>query len=446
MTGTGARSGATVGASTSSDSYLPANGNGGYRVEHYDLAVDYRPGSNRLSGRARLSVTATQSLSGFSLDLAAFRIGRVLVDGKRARYTHGAGKLRIRPERALRAGSPFTVEVHYVGPPRPVRTRQWGELGWDELTDGALVASQPIGAPSWFPCNDHVANKAGYRIAVTAPSPYRVVANGKLVSQTVGGSSTTWVYEQAAPLPSYLATVQIGHYAAVELTGGGVAQPAAVPARLSAAFRHDFARQPRMIAVFEEFFGLYPFGEYAVVVADDDLDVPVEAHGLSIFGANHVDGRRGSERLIAHELAHQWFGNSVGIADWRHIWLNEGFACYAEWLWSEASGGEPADVLAARWHRRLAGQPQDLVLADPGVDRIFDERVYKRGALTLHALRRSVGDAVFFAILRDWVATHRDGTVTTQDFLDLARSHSPHPIDPILTPWLRRPRLPPLVA
>lgn len=436
-------SAAVVGASTSSDSYLPGHGNGGYRIGHYDLGLDYRPGSNRLTGRARLSAVAEQSLSGFSLDLATFRITRVLVDGKRARYTHGQGKLRVRPDRPLRAGTPFTVEVHYVGTPRPIRTRDWGELGWDELTDGALVASQPNGAPSWFPCNDHIAEKATYLISVAAPSPYAVVANGKLVSRTVGGSMTTWVYEQPAPLPTYLATVQIGQYERIELTGGGVPQPAAVPARLLGAFGVDFARQPRMVATFEEYFGLYPFGEYSVVVVDDEMEVPVEAHGLSIFGANHVDGRRGFERLVAHELAHQWFGNSVGLADWRHIWLNEGFACYAEWLWSEASGGEPADALAARWHARLAALPQDLVLADPGASRIFDERVYKRGALTLHALRRTVGDTVFFDILRDWTATYRNGTVRTQDFVDLAGRHSPTPIDALLTAWLHHPALPP---
>jgi aminopeptidase N len=434
------------GADRSVDSYLPEHGNDGYRVARYELQLDYRPGSGRLSGRARITAVAGLApLSGFSLDLGDFRIDRVLVDSRRpARYTHRAGKLRIRPVRELPAGAAFTVEVHYVGTPRPVRTKHWGDLGWELLDEGALVTSQPVGAPSWFPCNDHPSDKASYRISVTAPSPYRVLANGVLESRTISASTTTWVYEQAAPMASYLATVQIGPYASVDHLGGDVPQPAAVPERLLGRFRHDFGRQPEMMALFEDRFGRYPFEEYAVVVVDEELEVPVEAQTLSVFGTNHLDGRRGFERLVAHELAHQWFGNSLTVADWRHIWLNEGFAKYAEWLWSEASGGPAARTLAARSHTRLALLRQDLRLADPGVRRLFDERVYERGAQTLHALRTSLGDAAFFALLRDWTASHRHGTVTSEAFTALAQRHAGRPLNALFRAWLYEPGLPPL--
>ena len=103
-----------------------------------------------------------------------------------------------------------------------------------------------------------------------------------------------------------------------------------------------------MMKLFVKLFGPYPLSTgYTVVVTDDDLEIPLEAQGISIFGANHCDGTRSSERLIAHELAHQWFGNSVTVRRWRDIWLHEGFACYAEWLWSEESGGRSADELGA---------------------------------------------------------------------------------------------------
>jgi aminopeptidase N len=317
----------------------------------------------------------------------------------------------------------------------------WGEIGWEQLTDGALVASQPIGAPSWFPCNDHVADKASYRISVTTASPYLVLANGVLVSRKVGAGSTTWVYSQPEPMSSYLATVQIGRYDLLEI---GYGQGAAVPPRLVSAFRHDFGRQPEMLAAFSEFFGPYPFETYSVVVVDEELEVPVEAQGLSTFGTNHVDGARGAENLVAHELAHQWFGNSLTVADWRHIWLHEGFSTYAEWLWSETSDGTPAGVHATRARTALATLPQDLVLADPGVRKMFDDRVYQRGALTLHALRATIGDQAFFPFLRSWTDTHRHGTVTTEQFTALAARHTAAPLDTLFTSWLYDTRLPTL--
>jgi aminopeptidase N len=243
-------------------------------------------------------------------------------------------------------------------------------------------------------------------------------------------------------MPSYLASVQIGQYVQIEHLGGPIPQRAAVPARLLTPFGHDFARQPAMMAAFCGFFGPYPFDEYAVVVTDDDLEIPVEAQGLSTFGANHVDGRRGAERLVAHELAHQWFGNSLSLAGWRHIWLNEGFAKYAEWLWSEASGGVPAEVRAERFWARIAALPQDLRLADPGVQRMFDERVYHRGALTLHALRRTLGDDLFFALLREWTATYRGRAVSTEEFTALAQRHTSKPLDRFFSAWLHESRLP----
>ncbi|GAA1345121.1 M1 family metallopeptidase [Saccharothrix algeriensis] len=410
---------------------LARHGDPAVRVEDYDLELDYRPLTGRLSGRARLWVAADGPIS---LDFGPFALGKVLVDGKPARYSHGGGKLRLRHR-----GGRCLVEVRYAGTPRPVRTRHWGDLGWEQLADGALVAGQPIGAPSWFPCNDLVRDKAPYRISVTTASPYAVVANGVLVDRRTGGSTTTWVYEQVEPMAAYLASVQVGQYERLVLAPG---QGVAAPARLRAAVAHDFGRQPRMVELFAELFGPYPFREYHVVVTDDELEVPVEAQGMSVFGSNHVDGRRGFERLVAHELAHQWFGNSVGLADWRDIWLNEGFACYAEWLWSEHSDGPPAAVLAARARARLARLPQDLRIGDPGEAGMFDDRVYQRGALTLHALRERLGDQAFFTLLRDWTRTHRHATATTADFAALAQWHSVAPLGPFFDTWLLDPRLP----
>ena len=430
------------------DSYFPDHGDGRYRVLSYDLDLRYRPAGNRLSATANLTAVAadtTGPLREFDLDLAAFRIDRVTVDGTPAKYTHRGGKLRVRPAVPPEPGSGFFVVVRYSGTPRPVNS-EWGTLGWEELTDGALVASQPIGAPSWFPCNDRPADKAAYRIAVTVPHGYTAVANGTLVTYDVAAGTAKWVYEQPAPTASYLATVQIGRYSRTRLTEQPVPQHAAYPARLRTRFTHDFARQPQMMQLFEELFGPYPFAEYAVVVVDEDLDIPVEAQGLSTFGANHADGRRGSERLIAHELAHQWFGNSLTVADWRHIWLNEGFAKYAEWLWSERCGDGVATAadLAAQSHEHLSRLPQTLRLGDPGMRKMFDDRLYRRGALVLHALRSTLGDGPFFAMLKQWAIEYRHGVVSTPRFIEHVNRYSVYRLDDLFAQWLDDTRLPPL--
>jgi aminopeptidase N len=437
------------------DPYFPANGDTRYRVHRYELTLDYRPASNRLKGSARLgAVAGPEPLREFALDLApGFRLGAVVVDGRDAHYTYRAGKLRVRPAKAPAGGAAFTVQVHYTGNPQPVRS-QWGGLGWEELTDGSLVASQPVGAPSWYPCNDRPADKASYQISVTAPSPYTVVVGGRLLTRTARAGSTTWLWEQPAPTSSYLVTVSIGRYETLRLTTGQagsqarrpVPQTVYVPAALRARAGEDFARQTAMMDYFEDVFGAYPFEEYAVVVVDEELDVPVEAQGLATFGTNHVDGARGSERLVAHELAHQWFGNSLSIADWRYIWLNEGFAKYTEWLWSEHAGGPSAADHAASAHAALSRQRQDLRLDDPGRRLMFDDRLYDRGGLVVHAVRDALGDDAFFRMLKAWAVIHRHGVVTTEALVAHVQRYSTGPVDALFHAWLHRTALPPLPA
>ena len=258
-------------------------------------------------------------------------------------------------------------------------------------------------------------------------------------------AQTTWTYEHPEPTSTYLATLQIGIYELQRLPKAPVPMQAVLPARLRANFEHDFGRQPQMMKLFVKLFGPYPLSNgYTVVVTDDDLEMPLEAQGISIFGANHCDGRRGSERLIAHELAHQWFGNSVTARRWRDIWLHEGFACYAEWLWSEHSGGPSADELSRHYYQRLLDSPQDLLLADPGPRDMFDDRVYKRGALTLHVLRGKIGDDNFFALLRDWTTRHRHGTAVTDDFTGLATNYAQVSLRPLWEAWLYSTGVPPL--
>ena len=428
------------------DPYLPHNGNFGYRVSRYELDLEYKVGSNRLGGTATITAVTLASLQSFTLDLAdTLSVSKVTVNGRRPEhFATSAGKLRIKLGTALPAGSAMSISVRYGGSPRPIRSI-WGEVGFEELFTGALVAGQPNGSPSLFPCDDHLSSKASYRFQISTDSPFYAVAPGELVSRRARAGQTVWTYEQPEPTSTYLATLLIGVYDLHRLPKAPVPMQAVIPDRLRGNFTHDFARQTAMMKLFIKLFGPYPLAAgYTVVVTDDDLEIPLEAQGVSVFGANHCDGGRGSERLIAHELAHQWFGNSVTARRWRDIWLHEGFACYAEWLWSENSGGRSAGELARHHHQRLVAAPQDLLLSDPGPRDMFDDRVYKRGALTLHTLRGNIGDDKFFALLRDWTARYRHGTAVTDDFTGLAANYADVSLRPLWEAWLYSTRVPPL--
>ena len=427
--------------------YVPGHGDESFAVRHYDLELTYTPDGNRLDGVATLTCEALEEIGTVGLDLAHLSVAKVTVGGKQVRYTHRLGHLKITLPKTLEAGKTATVRVRYSGKPKPIRKRHLGSAGWEELTDGVLVAAQPHGAPSWYPCNDRPSDKATYSVTMTAPNDYFVAFSGEQTGRRRGGSSSTSSFEQPVPIPPYLATLQIGQYVERE-------QDARVPMRVVApsdafgsGLTDAFGAQPEMLSFFEERFGPYPFASYTAVITDDDLEIPLESASLSTFGRNFCSRSWENVRLVAHELSHQWFGNAVTCRDWSGIWLHEGFACYAEWLWSEEIGGHSAQKWAERHHERLSGLAQDdLVLADPGPGLMFDDRVYKRGALALHALRLTVGDEAFFEVLRTWVAEHAGGSVDTEMFLDHCEGVTGQDVRPLLVPWLFEKPLPDLPA
>ena len=426
------------------DPYVPGHGDMAYGVDHYELDLTYKAAGNQLSGRAQLSVTTAVDTPVITLDLHALKATNVEVSGATLRrWSHRSSRLTLRFIDTVPAGTVLSLSISYAGRPQPMPGPD-GQAGWEELADGAIVAAQPHGAPSWFPCNDRAADKATYRISVTTDTAYTVVANGSLVARRKVGRATQWTYVMDEPMAPYLAAVQIGRYEVSEVPGALVPMRLVHPTRLRAAVADVFGDQPRMLEVFTEWFGPYPFSEYVVVVTDDVLEIPLESQALSTFGSNHCTRSWEAQRLIAHELSHQWFGNGVTAQQWRDIWLHEGFACYAEWLWSEAAGIATTQEQVSRHHALLGAAAQDLVVTAPGPSQMFDERVYKRGALTLHALRCEVGDEVFFTILRSWVSQHRGGVVSTGQFEALCDRTAGRRLTGLFDAWLRRTSLPPL--
>lgn len=423
------------------DPYLPGHGDASYEVLHYDIDLDYAVESNVIVGKATLQLRALKKIDSLVVDLHGLKV--VKLSGlKTTRYAHRDGRIRINLAKDLGKGDEAKLTIAYRGVPSVVRDKV-GEAGWEELTDGSIVAAQPGGAPSWFPCNDRASNKATYRITVATNPDYLVVCNGIRTGMRRRAGRVEWTYEQHEPMAPYLATVQIGRYVEVPLAAN-IPMSGAVPPARRAAFETAFADQPAMLDFFVRVFGPYPFALYRVVVTDDALEIPLEAQTASIFGSNFLRRQWESQRLIAHELAHQWFGNAVTAQTLKDIWLHEGFACYSEWLWSQESGGPSADQLAIEHHGKLSKLPQNLLLGDPGQDDVFDDRVYKRGALTLHAIRKRLGDKRFFDLLPDWVAAYSGKNVTTDDFVAFAEQHTGTALADLIDEWVYALPLPPL--
>lgn len=426
---------------TAPDPYFPTHGDSRFSVAHYHLTLQYKVATNRLAGRARLTIRPRVALDDLRLDLSGLHVSAVTVDGAAPRKVAHTGRaLTVRLARRLDAGAVCEVVIDYGGKPHGV-PGPFGPAGWEELSDGVLVASQPYGAPSWFPCNDSASDKATYRFEVTTESAYLVVANGVLADRVRRGGTTTWVYDEGRPMAPYLAALHIGRYVAQPLASGRPPIDVVAPASFDVTGT-PFDLVPAMVGHLSEWFGPYPFAEYRCVVAADDLEIPLEAQGLASFGRNHARHGWDNERLVVHELAHQWFGNSVTAGLGRDIWLHEGFACYTEWLWSEHRGLASADQRAREHWARL--EASETPLADPGVRSMFDDWVYKRGALTLHALRSAIGEEAFFGMLRAWTSERADAVVSTAEFVAHAQRHAKVDLVPLFRAWLERPEVPPL--
>ncbi|MBZ0287700.1 MAG: M1 family metallopeptidase [Anaerolineae bacterium] len=422
-------------------------GNGGYDVQHYTLDFDIDPEANHLDATVTMDATATLELSSFNLDFIGFEITRVDVNGQAADFTHKRNELTIAPAAALRPGEDFRVEIGYNGVPEPFESAAVPDTpwGWVDTGDHSYVIGEPDGAASFFPVNDHPLDKATYSFRITVPKPYTVAVNGDITRVVEDADSTTTLSEIRFPIASYLVTLEVGDYEMVrEADANGVSIRNYFARSLDDDYRKPFERQGEMIEFYASIFGPYPFDTYGAVLMDDDSTWALESQTLSLFasGIIDVDDVPGSERIVAHELVHQWFGNSVSVKDWKSIWLNEGFATYAEGLWIEHLHGAKA---LDEWIRDIYELLTEYQFPPPGsprADDLFNWSVYGRGALTLHALRLHVGDDTFFELVRGYYTANQYGNASTLDFINLAAIFGGDDVKPLLMRWLFDGRVP----
>jgi aminopeptidase N len=437
------------------DPYFPLLGNGGYDALHYTLELDLDVAEGSiLKAAATIDAVSTQALSSFNLDFRGPEIEAITVNGVAADWSRDGGELTVTPAEPIPVGESFQTVVRYHGTP-DVDEEDRFERGWWASGDSIFAVGEPAGSDVWYPVNGHPLDKATYTISITVPEPYAVAANGLLASAamttgTTGNPSTaTYTWENAQPTASYLVIFNAAELGIATETGpGGITIIEAFPPDLPQNEERLFDRVPEMVAVFEDLFGPYPFPSIGNTVFEDTaFNAALETQGMIGYDASAVN-----ERTIAHEVAHHWYGNSVSPARWRDIWLNEGFARYAETLWFEAAHGpEAAEASLRRQMSSLATVTRTpmgdgVLIGDPGPDRLFSEVVYAGGALLLHDLRQLLGDDAFFRLLREWAARYEHGNATTEEFIALAEEIAHEDLDAFFADWLFTPWTPERVA
>jgi aminopeptidase N len=432
----------TTGAAGVGDRYFPHYGNGGYDVRHYAISVKYDVASQRLSGVTRVRSVAGQRLTRFNLDLV-IRASSVSVDGRPARFTQGKHELVVTPRRPIISGERFTVRVRYAGVPGELRA---GGLGaWFETPDGAIAAGEPEVATVWFPSNDHPSDKATYDIRIQTRRGTQAVSNGTLVERTRVGREVRWHWRVTEPMATYLATAVIGDYDLVRgTTAGGTPYLYAITEHLKGRMRRNAVRSlrqtPKVVDFFADRFGEYPFAITGGTLINASFGFSLENQTrpnyskVFFYGENH--------EVIAHELAHMWWGDSVSVRRWRHIWLNEGFATWSSWLYlaHEPGAGFTLNDVFGDVYLRFSGYRPfwRLRLDDPGPRRLFDRAVYDRGAMALQALRNRIGAVAHDELLRRWASERQYDTGTVREFEALAEEVSGQDLAVFFDEWLHQ--------
>ncbi|UBV43341.1 M1 family metallopeptidase [Deinococcus taeanensis] len=432
------------------DSLYPTLGQAGLDVQHYDLALTVpTPGTPTLSANVTLTAHATRDLPLLSLDFTGPAVTRATWNGQSLPFTHDRARGKLLLRRALPRGAATTVTLHYQGEPQglpdPVLPLR---VGWQSVPGAAgapganFAFSEPDGTRSFLPVNDHPADPATFTVHLTVPQALTAVASGVQTSDhPAPGQRHTVTFEQRQPIPTYALALHVGPLERVTVPpapaapGRTVTRADYFPPGVPDTVRAPYRRTNEMLRTLQDWFGPYPFETLGAVVVTPALPA-LETATLSTMPV-----RSSTDRVVVHELAHQWFGNAVPLADWADVWLNEGFATYAELLWAQAQGQDGQSV-ANTWYEQLRARGTRPLVARTQ-EEMFDLSAYQRGALALHALRAQVGDPAFRGFLRAYAAARTARPTRTADLLRLTRTRLGDAAERTLREWIEQPELPP---
>jgi aminopeptidase N len=407
------------------DEYYPKMGNTGYDVQFYEVDLKYMR-SGKIRARTAIQAVADTDggspatglpLGGFNLDFRGPSVTQLSVDGSDAAFAREGQELIVDPSTDIADGATFEAIVRYKGKPRQVSNPDGSKDGWTKTADGAVALGEPQQTPSWIPVSDHPTDKATWHLRFSTPRGLIAISNGELVDKYREGRKAFTEWEQTEPMASYLALAAIGNFRFDQGQVDGLPYVGAVDKRIPKFVVNEIRSRTETAHEFlSEVAGPYPFIATGAVIDPSRLGFAMETQARPYYP------NPPSLRLTIHEVAHQWFGNSVSVDRWKEIWLNEGFATYMEWLYEEQEGRESAaDRFARLYEVNAAGSPfWNPPPADPGgPENLFDGSVYTRGAMALHVLREEIGDADFFEVIETWAQANEFGNASTQDLYEL---------------------------
>ncbi len=416
-------------------------------AQQYRIRLSFDDASDRITAAAEIVFAVRAGgVREVPLDFAGLDVDGAEVDGRAARFTRAEGRLRVALPEAYGPGDTLTVSVRYHGAPADGLYFRRNKFG-----DRTVFADNwPDRAHHWFPAIDHPYDKAKVEFFVTAPARYDVVANGALVETTAAAPDGTRLthWREDVPVPVYCMVFGATDFSVVEAgAAGGTPLSYYLYPRDRERGLRDYGRAPRMVEFYANLVGPFPYEKLALVQSSTRFG-GMENSSSIFFDENAYDGSGRLEGTVAHEIAHQWFGDSVTEADWHHLWLSEGFATYFGALFFEHADGR-ARLL------RLMDEAKDRYLKDaeavarpvhdPSVTDLFkllNRNNYEKGGWVLHMLRGLMGDERFFAGVREYYRTYRDANALTEDFRRVMERHAGRPLDWFFRQWIYRPGFP----
>ena len=408
-----------------------------FHTKHISIELELDFAKKMISGMCTLTIKPLRpGLRRATFDAVGMEVGKVAVDGKAAKFEYDNQRLTVDLEE--NRADERVVRVDYSSVPKEGVYFTEPEKEHPEKEVQAWSHNEAEFARYWFPCYDHPDDKCSSEVKLTVPNEFMVISNGKMLSKTSEGATSTIHWREDVPHSTYLISFVAGKFGEITQEAGGVKLQYFFPESKRADVLRYFGETPRMVGVFEELTGTkYPYAKYSQTTVQDFIFGGMENINATTFAMHYYPDAQSEEdfqvsysspftnavNLVAHELAHQWFGDLVTCADWSHAWLNEGFATYFQVLYLEKTRG--ADWM--RWdlqaraeeyfeedetEYRRAVVEREYVYPDD----VFDFTIYEKGASMLHELRYLMGDGPFFKGIADYLSAYAFTTVDTHDF------------------------------